>query len=112
MVYSQLLSCPNLLFSLNLNSNFKNKKQIEVYNCLTASIPNRHFRAGNSDSVPYFSSSNMPTRKHENVNRDIFNNAAYGKLKGDPDGKLKYIKSLYEETGQVKFDLEYLKKKH
>ena len=49
-------------------------------------------------------------RKCENVNSDSFNNAVYGKLKGDPDGKLKYIKSLYKETGEVKFDLEYFEK--
>ena len=71
---------------------------------------NWHIRVGNLDSVLYFSFSNRPPIKHENVNGDIFNNAVYGKLKGDPDRKLKYIKSLYEETGQVKFDLEYFEK--
>ena len=49
----------------------------------------------------------MQRQKRENDNGDEFNKTVYGKLKNDPDGKLGYVKGLYEETGQLRFDLEF-----
>ena len=49
----------------------------------------------------------MQRKKRENVNDDVFTNTVYGKLKSDPDEKLRYIKALYEKTGQLRFDLEF-----
>ena len=54
----------------------------------------------------------MPTRKRENVNGDVFTNAIVGKLKGDPDTKLAYVKALYEDPGQIKFDRKHFEKEY
>ena len=41
------------------------------------------------------------------MNGDQFNRLIYEEMKNDTDAKLIYIKSLFEETGQLRFDLKF-----
>ena len=49
----------------------------------------------------------MQRRKRDNIIGDQFNKSLYEKMRNDTDAKLNYIKCLFKETGQLRFDLKF-----